>query len=357
MSENTPAPKRKRGSIFFPILLVAIGVVLLLINLGVVTGDLWEMVVQLWPILLIVIGLDSIFKREGMVAPAFFIGVGIIFLLSNLGYLSVNTWQMVFTLWPIMLIAIGFDILVGRRSLLLSLLGVVVILIVLAGSLWIFGVSFTGGNVVSGEQIQQSLNGATRAIIKIESSAGEMQIGSMSQPDILLDGRIPSAEEEKIRSSYTVSNGVGTYRLSDTGAQVFLPTRHAQDWLWDLDITNAIPVDLGLSMGAGSAEAALRDLNLENLTVNLAVGSATVTLPDQGSMEAQLEGAIGHIVIIVPRGVGVQVRADTGLASINVPENYSHAGDVYESPGYSSAENRVDIVVSIAIGSVDIRQE
>jgi LiaI-LiaF-like transmembrane region/Cell wall-active antibiotics response LiaF, C-terminal len=357
MSENTPSRRRRRGGIFFPLLLVAIGVIILLINLGVVTGDIWNMILQLWPILLIVIGLDSIFKREGMAAPTFLIGIGVVFLLANLGFLSVNTWQMVFTLWPILLIAFGFDILVGRRSLLLSLLGMAVIIVILVGSLWVFGVNFSGGNVVSGEQIQQSLNGATRASVVIESSSGELKIGSMSQPEILLDGRVPSVDEEKIRSSYTVSGGEGTYRLSDTGAQIFFPTRRAQDWFWDLDITDSIPVGLGLSMGAGSVDAGLRDLNLENLTVNLAIGETTVTLPDQGRLNAQLEGAIGHIVIIVPRGVGVRIKADTGLASLNVPDSYLRVGDAYKSPNYDSADNRVDIVASIAIGSVDIRQE
>lgn len=357
MSEKTSSPRRRRGGIFFPLLLVVIGVVILLVNLGVMTGDVWNVIARLWPILLIVIGLDSIYKREGLVGPTFLIGLGIVFLLGNLGYLSVNTWQLILTLWPILLIAIGFDILVGRRSIWLSLLGMAAIILILFGSLWLFGASISVGGAVTGEQIQQSLEGANRATVKIEPGAGELQIGAMTQEGILLAGTIPDMPGNEVRSSYTVQGNVGDYRLHESGGQFILPTRSAQKWLWDLDITNAIPVELELAMGAGKINADLRDMKLDILKITLAVGETRVVLPKQGRLDAKINGAIGQIVIVVPRGVGVQIRADKGLANLSTPQNYTHVGDTYESPGFDSAENQVEIDLSMAIGNISIQQE
>lgn len=41
--------KKKPGSLFFPLLLVAMGVFIFLINIGTVSGTLWENLMQYWP--------------------------------------------------------------------------------------------------------------------------------------------------------------------------------------------------------------------------------------------------------------------------------------------------------------------
>ena len=55
--------------------------------------------------------------------PIILIGAGIIFLLSNLGVITGNPWPILWNLWPVLLIVIGLDILFGRRSMLGGLIG------------------------------------------------------------------------------------------------------------------------------------------------------------------------------------------------------------------------------------------
>ena len=73
-------------------------------------------------------------RGVSMVGPLILIGLGLVFLLSNLGVLPENVWDYIWRLWPILLIAIGLDIVIGRRSvwgslavlvLILALLGVI----------------------------------------------------------------------------------------------------------------------------------------------------------------------------------------------------------------------------------------
>jgi hypothetical protein len=105
------------------LILIAIGVIFLLSNLGIVSGDIWQNLVRFWPLLLIAIGLDSIYRGEGLVGAAFMIGVGTVFLLANLGYLALDVWSLILRLWPLLLVAIGFDIIIGRRSWIASVAG------------------------------------------------------------------------------------------------------------------------------------------------------------------------------------------------------------------------------------------
>ncbi len=357
MSANSTKPKRKRIGLFFPLLLILIGVFLLFSNLGVVSGNIWNLIWQFWPLLLIVIGLDSIFKREGLVASTFMIGIGVIFLLANLGYLNVSIWQMIFTLWPILIIAIGFDILVARRSIWASIAGMIVIAAILFGSLWLFGTTFASGTLLSSDQFEQSLNGATRAQLILEGSAGEMQVRSTDQPQILLTGSIPNGSNDQVQTSYSVSSGNGTYILRDTSVQGFIPFTTTQTNEWRFSITEAIPLELRLGLGAGAMDVDLSRVQLDNLAVNTAVGQTQIVLPEQGRYSAQVTSAIGQIVIIVPRGVGVRVNMDTALVDVDVPDEFLNPGDVYQSSNYESAENRVELSVDLAIGNVVISQE
>jgi hypothetical protein len=57
----------------------------------------------------------------------------------------------------------------------------------------------------------------------------------------------------------------------------------------------------------------------------------------------------------VPEGTGLRVRVSQGVGSNNVPSSYTHTGDVYTSPGYDTAANRVDMEVTGGVGSLTVR--
>ncbi|MCL5996038.1 MAG: DUF5668 domain-containing protein, partial [Chloroflexi bacterium] len=70
-----PAPYRHHISLFWPIVLIGLGVVLLLNNTNVLPGNAWDWIWRLWPIVFIAWGLDGLLRRE-LVGPALMIGMG-----------------------------------------------------------------------------------------------------------------------------------------------------------------------------------------------------------------------------------------------------------------------------------------
>jgi hypothetical protein len=81
-----------------------------------------------------------------------------------------------------------------------------------------------------------------------------------------------------------------------------------------------------------------------------------VTLPEQGVLEARLSSGVGELVVQVPPGLAVRVHPSPGLGTISVPTGYQHAGDVYTSPGYASAQNSVDLWVDNGVGLIRIQE-
>ena len=106
----------------------------------------------------------------------------------------------------------------------------------------------------------------------------------------------------------------------------------------------------------GQSDVDLRGLTVSDLDVNLGIGQTTVTLPEEGRFQARVDGAIDQTVILIPEGVAARIHVDTGLAASQLPDNYRCRDDVCASPGYESAENRVELDVSQAIGNITIRQ-
>lgn len=71
-----------------------------------------EVFLRWWPVLMMVYGLVQLIERPtSPFGPVLLVGLGCAFLLNNFGVIHVGR---VFRLWPIVLIAIGASILVGR---------------------------------------------------------------------------------------------------------------------------------------------------------------------------------------------------------------------------------------------------
>ncbi len=358
--QTTKGRGRFRGGLFFPVLLVTLGVIFLLNNLHILAGDAWDTLLKLWPFLLILLGLDGILRRDGLVGGVLLIGIGVVFLLSNFNVLALNVWETILRLWPILIIAIGFDILIGRRRhLLISLIALLLILAILAGAVWFLGLApESGGQALLNRQIDQTFDTAQRARVAIEPGAGSLRLNALSDETKLVSGSVPATERsQSVKRYFSVQDDEARLTLRGEGYLFFWPGNNEDRWVWNLGLNPKIPIDLVVSLGAGESDLDLSALNLTGFKISMGVGQTTVTLPSRGVLKGQLNGAIGQLVILVPNGIGVKIQANTGLVGVNAPASYQKQDRQYTSPNYASAENRIDLEVGLAIGGVDIVQK
>jgi len=97
------------GGMIIGLAVIAVGVLFLLRNVGIVYfDDIW----QYWPVILIMFGLSKLvnpYSASNVVSGLILGGIGAVFLLRNLGYIYGDVWSY---LWPGILIAVGLSILV-----------------------------------------------------------------------------------------------------------------------------------------------------------------------------------------------------------------------------------------------------
>jgi predicted membrane protein len=106
---NSCGGSNATGGMIIGLVVIAVGVLFLLRNVGILYfDDIW----QYWPVVLIVIGISKLTNTHSasqVTSGLILGGLGTVFLLRNLGYIYGNIWEYV---WPGILIAIGLSILV-----------------------------------------------------------------------------------------------------------------------------------------------------------------------------------------------------------------------------------------------------
>lgn len=296
-------------------------------------------------------------RRGGIVGPLILITLGLVFLLNNLDVLDWSIWEVIWRLWPVLLIAAGLDLLIGRRSALGTLLTLLLVVALLAGGLWLLGtdIGFDRATVV--HEIRQARGEATQAEVVVNPGAGRLHVEALPESANLVEGTIHLGKGEAMKPDLAVKGSKATFTLR-SDRQSFGPTLggwYGEDRLWDLGIAPEVTLELKVGLSAGESDLDLTDLTLSNLDVDMGVGKTTVTLPDEGDFAAKVDGAIGEIIVIIPEGLEARVRASTAIGSSQLPEDYQRQDDVYTSPGYARADNRVDLNVDLAIGNITVR--
>jgi hypothetical protein len=290
------------------------------------------------------------------------IGLGILFLLANLGVISFDFWRILIRFWPVLLIVAGLDLLFGRRA---NWLGGVIALLLLAFVVLaayftpVFRVGGSAGPVET-QLIEQSARGVESANIRIDASISQLQIDAAdADSDNLIEGSVRALPGENVISDYEVENDVARFVLESAGSSgpfIWPFFGSADRGQWDLRLNRDVPLRLTVSTGVGEAELTLEDLVLDDLDVNTGVGSTRVTLPDSGDFLADVEGGVGNLTIRVPQSLAVRIAVDAGLGGVSVRGDFVERDDVYVSPDYDDARERAEVRVRGGVGSITIRQ-
>ena len=177
----------------------------------------------------------------------------------------------------------------------------------------------------------------------------------MENSNDLIAGKIYLWKGEQLFQNYRVNGSDGIYELRTQSLGFIYPTGGRDNLGWQLTLTPEIPLDLSVEFGLGELDLDLSSLQIEDLSAHYALGNMIVHLPEAGKFSASLEGAIGRIEVVVPEGMAVHIRTDTGIASVQVPKGWEISQGNYTSPNYASSSNQVDLSINQAIGLVTVR--
>jgi len=256
--------------------------------------------------------------------PVVLITVGVVLLLSNLGIFSGGSWRVLLRLWPLLLVLAGLDLLFsGRMPIVGTLLGLglgaaIVLLLLLGGSGWVEERSNQWGplqSLFAGVEIEsRELVVPRDQTESLELTLDPGQFGARLHTDIggndLLAGTVFYARElaydvwedgaERAITIRDRSGNVPGLWMSDMSAH-----------RWDLGVNPEVPLALVVDGGSGPVELSLADASLERLVLDGGSGAAAVTLPPR-EVELNADGASGSLSLQVPAGGRLSGSLDLG---------------------------------------------
>jgi hypothetical protein len=300
--------------------------------------------------------------------PVLLIGVGVILLLQNMGVLSWDSWTALWRFWPLLIILLGLDVLIGRRSSAGSVVSALLIVLLVAAVAFVLTVGpdipeLAGWAQVPGwqsEQISYPLEGVEDASIYIDWSSPRGSLSALRDSSNLIEGSVDYRGELNFDAS--TQNGRARVELSSHFAGgIWIPGWDTSDKRWDLQLSPQVLLDLSLDGGSGRCEFDLGELRLDSLYLDVGSGSVELVLPARRSFEAEIDGGSGSLVIVLPRDVEARVELDSGSGSFNPDSRFRRVeGDrgedgVWETEDYDHAE--VSVLLRIDQGSGPIRIE
>jgi len=123
--------------------------------------------------------------------PVLLIGIGVIALLFNLGALSRENIVVLFQLWPLLLILIGIDVMFGRRAPALgALIGIGAVALIIG--LMLIGPSrgWGGDAEVKTDLFSEPIGEATSARVSLDLSSGPTEVTALSDSNDLIDAEL-----------------------------------------------------------------------------------------------------------------------------------------------------------------------
>jgi hypothetical protein len=296
-------------------------------------------------------------RGASIVGPIILIALGAVFLLDNLGMLPGSAWMILLRLWPILIIAVGLDILLSRRSLWGTALALVIAVAIVGLVLWLITTGTMVGQAADTEELGITVGEATSAEIDVDPGVAALYLEALPEgSDYLVSGWVHLNVGEELERDVEVEGYLASLSLRSESGPMGVFGTWEQPYSWNLRLSPDIPLDLSVDVGVGEAELDLTGLVLRRLEVSQGMGRTVVTLPDEGRFTVEIDSGIGETVVLIPEGIEARIEFSTGISGRRAPAGYDCDNGICTSPGYAGADDRVELEISHAIGNVVVRQ-
>ena len=294
----------------------------------------------------------------GLTWAVILIAVGVVFLINNLHLNGFSIdWLALIRYWPVILILVGLELILGRRSVFGSLAVAALALVTIGGLVWLVGqtASSPAFSPTTTREVSQELGDVQSAKVDFNLGAGDTHIASTSDAVHLISGTYTTNRDLQLAVDYQKNGGQGVLRIrQDDPSNKVDPFGNFIGKL-DLKLTDAVPLDITVDAGVGNITLDLSGVQLSSLTIKGGVGNVSVTLPAQGSYAVSADMGIGELRVTMPKSLEAHLSVDSGIGNSSIPPRFKPSGNSqWKTGGYDGSSNRADLTVKSGIGNFEL---
>jgi len=297
--------------------------------------------------------------------PVVILGVGVIWLLSNLKMIPTSNLWILFQLWPALIIMAGLDILFARR---LPLIGALLGLLVVGGVVYILLNGSTLGLDKEYEPRTETftveVGEATSVDLDLDLSTQETFINALEESTNLLEAEIGHVGEVEFTVTGTEEKFIDLRQVSiDSWFYWALPGVEGEKLTWEVYLSPDVPFDLDVDAGTGRSELDLSGVQLDQLRYDGGTGASIIILPVSPEGYDTHSGN-GSVTLDVPEDAAVKLQVlDGGTGDLKLPDwIYKVSGQegrdegVYQTDGFDDAAYQLNIIIEdIGTGNILVR--
>lgn len=283
--------------------------------------------------------------------------IGLVFLGSNFSWWTNYDVAQIAQFWPLFLILFGISLLARRLSW-----GWIIIVISFLGAIWFVYYSLSAKNLPSKTQkinsqgisninFSENLSsGINKAKINISAGAIEMNI---SDGQKLIEGYLISRNSTPELDINNKDNVTQADLKINTKPLFWINNKNQLG----VKITNQVPVDLKVNSGASKMNLDLKKMDLNSLDVNTGASSIDLEFEKlQNNAKISISAGASSIKIRLPKNVGVEIKAKTGLSGKDFIGFKKMDNITYQNDSFSTASTKITIELNTGASSIQINQ-
>jgi cell wall-active antibiotic response 4TMS protein YvqF len=291
-------------------------------------------------------------RNRNIFWPAILILIGVIALLINTGAVSADRLYRLGDLWPLVLIVIGLEIL-ARRAVhgpMADLAAVLIILVAAGGAVAYVAV---GPAVPGGTRtldVKDTVGTLTQANLHVDAGAENMTVeGTASLGADLYRAHI---EYSGSKPDVTLDRSTGDLAISQNNALGFFGGRHLRI---NIQVNSGVPWSFSVNSGAATDTFNIGSLKVTSMDLNSAATREDITLgTPTGIVPININGAALTVHLHRPGTTDASVHVSGPAVSLVADgQQYHGFGDLsWQSGGYGGAGDAYQVEVSGAACTV-----
>ena len=281
------------------------------------------------------------YNYRGLFWPGVLILIGVLALLVNTNVIPSDRLYRLGDLWPLLLIVLGLELLIRRAAMpapaATAAAAVIVVLAVVGAAVYVAAGPPLGSGTLDSSQPVGALNSASLQVnvggasIKV---SGNSSLGDdLYHAHIGYSGRAPSVELD--RSS-------GQLRISQNGGGFLFPSQH---FTLDLQINPKVPWGINVNAGGTNETLDLAAVNVTQIDLNTGGSSEDITLGEpHGTVSIQINGGGLTVHLHRPPDAGAAVHVSGGAVSLTFDGRHRGGiGSVDDSSGGTTGTYQVQV--------------
>src|SRR5436189_985641 len=300
------------------------------------------------------------YRNRSLLFPLLLIAIGIIVLLANVGVITSDALLRLGDLWPMLLVILGLQLILNhtlpRRQA--TLIGLAVSAVIVIGA--VAYATLAPATSVGAQKVDASAQrgGLTAATLDLNYSAATVDVNAADLGDRLYQVHVdyPGGENPP---TISLNHENGRLEIHETSS--FSPfhlfgsnRRHIV-----LALTDRIPWTIQVGGGATNLSLDLRHLQLTKLEVSGGANRTDAQLPAaKGTVMLEVSGGASNLTLRAPAETQWRIGVSGGANAVTIHGSTTGAlgGDFErQSPGYGTATNRYDIQISGGASHLDFK--